>query len=144
VNPRESSSSSPEELCAEAIRDGLATRVPARKRGSADTVAVVIGLGGSVISLLQRPGAIKAFCEWLTWRASKDQSVIHIRKRRNGEVTLGPDVNEEAALRFLRSTSRTDDESVPEACRRGAIARRRVAAASRTPPACRGDLGDCR
>jgi hypothetical protein len=95
----------PEDLCAAAIRDGLGTRVLARKRGAADAIAMVIGLGGSVISLMQGPDTIKAFCEWLVWRASKDETVLNVRRRRNGEVefTLGPDVDKEAALRFLRS-----------------------------------------
>jgi hypothetical protein len=92
----------PPELADEAIKLGLGER-RLRRRGSGDAVALVIGLGGSLIGLMQAPNTIPEFVHWLIMLTQRDEKLLEIRKRPDGQlvITVGKDVRPDVVIETL-------------------------------------------
>lgn len=101
----------PEDMAVEAIRSGLANRV-LRRRGLSEAAVLVLGVGGSLVSILQSPTTLRDLSAWLTIRATARQERTLVRLAKGGdgrtilEVAPGQDV--EIVTQLLENALRTD------------------------------------
>jgi len=98
----------PPELANEAIRLGLGERRLRRRGGVGDAVTLVIGLGGTLIGLMQAPNTIPEFVRWLIMITNRDDKLLEIRRRPDGRTiitvasSVDPDVVIEALEKILK------------------------------------------
>ena len=100
----------PSELAAEAMRLGFGV-CRRRRRGVGDTTALVIGLGGSLLTLMQAPTTVPDFVRWLVVVMQKDETLLEVRRRPSGEVvmTVGPGMDPDTAIEVLEKALRNHD-----------------------------------
>jgi hypothetical protein len=93
----------PPELADEAIQLGLGKRRPRRRGSIGDAVTLVIGLGGSLIGLMQAPNTLPEFVRWLIMLTQRDEKLLEIRKRPDGElvITVGNSVDPDVVIETL-------------------------------------------
>lgn len=93
----------PESLAADAVRSGIAKRV-LRRRSAGDVAVIVLGVGGSLVSLLQTPTTLRDFSLWLTARADakRERTIVRLARTGDGrtilEVAPGADADTVAKL----------------------------------------------
>jgi hypothetical protein len=100
----------PPELATEAMRLGFGKPWLRRRGGIGDAAPVIIGIGGSLIGLMQAPSTIPEFVRWLVMATQRDSKLLEVRKRRNGDVvvTLGSSVDPDVAIEALEKILKDD------------------------------------
>ena len=93
----------PLELAGEAASLGFGEPRFRRRGGIGDAATLIIGLGGSAISLMQAPSTIPEFVRWLVMATQRDDKLLEVRHGRSGEViiTIGRSVDPKVAIEAL-------------------------------------------
>jgi hypothetical protein len=81
----------PEPLAAEAVRARLAERAIERRAG-ADTLLLIVGVGGSIVSLAQAPLTVREFAKWLAGRFDRGADQVVSLQLRRGTKDLKVDI----------------------------------------------------
>lgn len=104
----------PAELAAEAVRDLGGRRVLRSVRGgTVENVALVLGIGGSLVSLIQTPTTIRDFATWLVKTATRrgETTIVRVAKSASGNVTVEvqPEmVDPDTVAELLKQAMRAD------------------------------------
>jgi hypothetical protein len=80
----------PEPLAAEALRELDARRVLRVRHATVDEVVMILGVGGSLVSLIQTPTSLRDFAAWLTRTAGKrdDTKLLEVRRKSDNGVVI--------------------------------------------------------
>lgn len=95
----------PEDLAAEAVED-LGARWELNVRDAGQTAQVILGVGGSLISLIQAPTSVRDFTTWLlgVLQRRRTTTVLRITRSSDGATTisLSPDIDPDAAVEIMK------------------------------------------
>jgi hypothetical protein len=95
----------PEDLAAEAVED-LGARWDLSVRGAGQDAQMVLGLGGSLISLIQTPTSVHDFIVWLlgVLQRRRTTTVLKFTQSSDGSKTinLSPDINPDAVIEIMK------------------------------------------